>query len=75
MENVEKYTMACLALHNYLRLTDNVHYSPAGFVDSEDKDGNILPGEWRLLKGDGNNINNVWLTYLMLEDPDHAQTL
>ena len=60
VENVEKYTLACLALHNYLRLTDNAHYSPAGFVDSEDKDGNILPGEWRLLKGnDGNNSGLV----------------
>ena len=57
VDNVEKYTMACLSLHNYLRLTDNAHYSPAGFVDSDDKDGNILPGEWRLLKGGGNNSN------------------
>ena len=44
-------------MHNYLRLTDNAHYSPAGFMDSEDKDGNLLPGEWRLLKG--NNANNM----------------
>ena len=47
MNNVEKYTLACLALHNYLRLTENVYYSPSGFVESEDKDGNIIAGEWR----------------------------
>eukprot|EP00795_Rhopilema_esculentum_P005709 gene5709-10959_t len=46
--NAEKYTLACLALHNYLRLTENAYYSPSGFMDSEDKDGNIIPGEWRL---------------------------
>ena len=54
VSNVEKYTLACLALHNYLRLTDNSHYSPAGFVDSEDKDGHLLPGEWRL----SNSVDN-----------------
>ena len=47
VNNVEKYTLACLALHNYLRLTENAYYSPSGFIDSEDKDGNIIPGEWR----------------------------
>ena len=57
MENVENYTLACLALHNYLRLTDNAHYTPSGFVDSEDKDGNFLPGEWRLQKENGLNNN------------------
>ena len=48
--NVERYTLACLALHNYLRLTDNAHYSPVGFIDSEDKEGNICSGEWRLMR-------------------------
>ena len=47
VENAEKYVLACLALHNYLRLTDNAHYTPAGFIDSEDKHGNFVPGEWR----------------------------
>ena len=31
--NVERYALACLALHNYLRFTDNAHYSPVGFID------------------------------------------
>ena len=48
--NVERYILACLALHNYLRLTDNAHYSPVGFIDSEGKEGNICPGEWRLMR-------------------------
>ena len=47
VENVEKYVLACLALHNYLRLTDNAHYTPAGFIDLEDNYGNFLPREWR----------------------------
>ena len=59
MENVENYTLACLALHNYLRLTDNTHYTPSGFVDSEDKDGNFIPGEWRLQKENGLNNNSL----------------
>ena len=36
-ENAENYTLACLALHNYLRLTDNAHYTPSCFIDSETK--------------------------------------
>ena len=55
MENVENYTLACLALHNYSRLMDNAHYTPSGFVNSEDKDGNFLLGEWRLQKENGLN--------------------
>ena len=44
VENAEKYVLVCLALHNYLRLTDNAHYTPAGFIYSEDKHGNFVPG-------------------------------
>ena len=33
VENAKKYVLACLALHNYLRLTDNAHYTPAGLID------------------------------------------
>ena len=46
VENVGKYVLACLALHNYLRLTDNAHYTPVGFIDSEEKHGNFVPGVW-----------------------------
>ena len=47
VENVEKYVLAALCLHNYLRQTDNASYCPSGFVDSEDSSGQIKPGEWR----------------------------
>ena len=47
IENVEKYTLACLSLHNYLRQTDNATYTPQGFLDSESNDGTIKAGEWR----------------------------
>ena len=45
--NVEKYTMACLALHNYLRQRENAFYSPSGFIDSENDCGIIIPGSQR----------------------------
>ena len=48
VQNVEKYILAYLSFHNYLRLTYNEHYTPAGFIDLEDKHGNFVPGEWRL---------------------------
>ena len=35
--NVERCTLACLALHNYLCLTDNAHNSPVGFIDQKIK--------------------------------------
>ena len=48
-ELVEKIVLAATALHNYLQQTDNVHYTPAGFVDSEDKSCAIIEGQWRKL--------------------------
>ena len=50
VENAEKYVLACLALHNYLRLTDNAHYTPAGFIDSEDKHGNFVTRRMEITK-------------------------
>ena len=44
VSNVEKYTMACLVLHNYLRQRENAFYSPSGFIDSENDCGIIIPG-------------------------------
>ena len=49
VENVENYVLACLSLHNYLRLTDNASYYPNGFTDSYDATGNLQQGEWRCL--------------------------
>ena len=56
VENVQRYTMACVCLHNYLRQTDNARYLPTGFVDCEDTSGDIKPGEWRsIVQMDGCN--------------------
>ena len=55
LENTENYTVACLALHNYLRQTNNAVYTPVGSVDSESRDGSIREGEWRSMRGDDEN--------------------
>ena len=47
IENAESYVLATIALHNYLRLTDNAVYTPVGFVDLQASSGEIRPGEWR----------------------------
>ena len=41
VQNTEKYVIACLCLHNYLRQTENSLYTPQGFVDVELADGKI----------------------------------
>ena len=46
VKNVENYTLACLALHNYLHLTENAKYII---------DGNIVPGDWRKDVQSGNS--------------------
>ena len=45
VENVERYSLACLALHIHLRLTENACYCPAGFIGSESSIGKIMPGD------------------------------
>ena len=52
---VDKITKACVCLHNYLRLTDNAGYIPAGFTDSEDCTGNFIPGTWRSITQNDQN--------------------
>ena len=63
IENAESYVLATMALHSYLRLTDNAFYTPQDFVDSESSDGKIKMGEWRqIVRETGNGfrtINNV----------------
>ena len=64
IENAENYTLACVALHNYLRLTD-VLYCPSGFVDSVDDTGRIKEGDLRSIVQSSSthfgitNISNV----------------
>ena len=45
VENAEKYVLACFALNNYLRKTNNATYTPSGFMDSECSDGTIISGD------------------------------
>ena len=47
VETAESIIQAAVCLHNYLCLTDSAAYCPAGFVDSEDRSGNIKGGDWR----------------------------
>ena len=47
VQNTERYVMACLCLHNYLRQTENSLYTPQGFVGVELADGKIKEGERR----------------------------
>ena len=54
VENAEKYDVATIALHNYLRMTNNASYSSTSFIDSETNDGEIVLGARRkVLTGDG----------------------
>ena len=65
IENAENYTLVCLALHDYLRLTENALYCPGGFVDSVDDTGRIKEGDWRSIVQSSSthfgitNISNV----------------
>ena len=45
VENVENYTLVGLALHNYVRLTEDGVYRPSGFVDCVDDTGRIKEGD------------------------------
>ena len=58
VETVEAIIQATCVLHNYLRLTDNAFYCPAGFVDSEAGTGEIKPGDWRKLVRGGHAMQN-----------------
>ena len=50
---------------SFLHYIKNAKYTPSGFVDSEYKDGNLLPGKWRLLIGnDSNNSRLVSLPHV-----------
>lgn len=48
-DNVEKIVLATIALHNFIMRNDtNAKYCPANYVDTEDKEKNIIRGNWRL---------------------------
>ena len=49
------YAVAAIALHNYLRMTNKVSYSPTDFIDrKKNNDGEVVPGAWgKVLTNDG----------------------
>ena len=59
ISQVEGIVKAVTCLHNYLRLTDNAKYIPAGFVDNEDSSGNITPGDWRSSVASNTGLSNL----------------
>ena len=59
IENAESYVLATIALHNYLRLTDNAVYAPVGFVDSQASSGEIRSGEWRRIVDDVSGMTSI----------------
>ncbi|XP_070388956.1 uncharacterized protein [Dermacentor albipictus] len=46
-ENAIHVVLACCGLHNFLCSMSKSTYSPPGYVDSEDRYGNVNPGQWR----------------------------
>jgi len=57
-------TLACVALHNYLKKTDGSvptphRYVPKNFVDYTAADGTTYPGEWRRFVGDEGALQQV----------------
>ena len=49
VENSMEVVRACLALHNYLITKKDKAYVTSGFMDSENSNGNVVPGLWRNL--------------------------
>ena len=50
---VTKVVQAACVLHNYLKITEALlppsskYYCPSGYIDQEDRQGNVIPGNWR----------------------------
>ena len=55
---LRKLVLAAIALHNYIRQTGNASYSPSGFIDCENGDGEIISGQWGN-NVDGNTFQNI----------------
>lgn len=52
VETIEKIVQALVCLHNLLKKRDankgdNGRYCPNNYVDREDENGCVIPGEWR----------------------------
>ena len=63
-DKVTKITKAACCLHNYLRICEmhnsssSCFYCPPGYVDREDNEGNVIPGDWRS-DGSSNALRTV----------------
>ena len=57
-----KLVLVAIALHNYLRQRDNASYTVSAFIDYENGDGEIIPGQWRNNVDDNTfqNIPEAW---------------
>lgn len=50
-ETVDSYIKACICLHNFIITTQQegtTHYCPSQYIDREDANGNMIPGNWRI---------------------------
>ncbi|XP_028410737.1 protein ALP1-like [Dendronephthya gigantea] len=62
---VEKIVMAVVALHNFLIMSEKQYpvggrlYIPLGYVDSEDRNGHMVPGSWRESDEDNNGLSSI----------------
>jgi len=46
-EKAQKIIAACCLLHNFMMKENKEGYCPAGFSDTFDDDGNLIPGTFR----------------------------
>ena len=67
LNNATKITLACCVLHNILRTPSKNSYSPSGFADELEGNGNIRQGEWR----DRNNSAMLPLAATTSRHPSH----
>ena len=65
--NATKITLPCCVLHNILRTHSKNSYSPSGFADEIEGNGNIRQGEWR----DRNNSAMETLAATTSRHPRH----
>ena len=50
VENVQRYSLAVIGLHNCLQQTHNAYYCPTVFIDSENSNGSVKEGFCRDIK-------------------------
>lgn len=60
-ENTEKVVLACVALHNFIKIHRSELYISKNLVDWTNEANNIIPGQWRneLSNGQLNSVNRV----------------